>query len=273
MDADIDNLTMLNKEKLDGKKCPKCNAEYPLNSMECPNCGVVFKKIKAPIARDDVDARDSRPPLAAGSHLKPRDNSVKKISILLLVIGIFAFGTYFIYATYIESRIDAGNFQAQLNDFCTIKITESHQDGAQQGEEPFRTGKVLVVAPKWSLTKYNASTGQLYTIEDPAKIHPAWFKLSREIRAKNPDEIDTLIRIRKELGKTGRYGKMETKVYSTHKIILDVYDWRNQTFIGTKVIDPGDDSAFMTDKDYDALVQSASDEAIADYIQSMDIYE
>lgn len=273
MDADIENLTMLKKEKLDEEKCPKCNAEYPLNSIECPNCGVVFKKIKTPASDGDVDARDSEPPLMTGGHPKKRDNSVKRIIIWLLVVGIFVFGLNFIYTIYIESRIHAGNFQSQIDEFCTTKIAESHVDRAVQGNEPYRTGKVLVVAPGWSVTKYNATTGQPYTMAEPSKIHPAWFKLSRKIRAKNPDEIDTLIRIQKELRNTGRYGKVETKVFSTHKIILDVYDWRNQTFIGTKVIDPGEGSAFMTEKDYDALVQSVSDEAIADYVQSMDVYE
>ena len=273
MAADIENLTMLKKEKPDVKKCPKCNAEYPQNSIECPHCGVVFKKVKTPIADNDVGARDNRPPLMADGDRKTRDSSVKKIAVRLLVVVIFVFGMNFLYITFIESRIQAGNFQSQIDEYCTAKIAESHIDRAVQGEEPFRMGKVLIVAPEWSLTKYNASTGQPYTMAEPSKIHPAWFKLSRKIRAKNPDDIDTLIRIRKELGNTGRYGKMETKVFSTHKIILDLYDWRGQTFIGTKVIDPGEGSAFMTEKDFDAMVQSVSDEAIADFVQSMDVYE
>ncbi len=273
MSADLDNLTMLKKRKLDAEKCPKCYAEFPLNSIECPNCGVVFKKIKPPVAKDDGAGRDGRTPSAPGSYRNTRENSVKKISIRLLAIGILVFAINFVYTTYIEGYIHAGNFKSQIDKLCTTEITEPHSDRVEQGEELFRTGKILAVAPRWSLTKYNAKTGQPYTMEDPPRIHPAWFKLSRKIRAKNPDDIDTLIRIRKVLGKTGRYGKMETKVFSTHKIILDVYDWRNQTFIGTKVIDPGDGSAFMTEKDYDAMVKSVSDEVIADYMESMDLYE
>lgn len=273
MDADIENLTMLKKEKPGAEKCPRCHAQYPLNSPECPNCGIIFKKMKTPVAGDAVNARDYRPPSMAHGHRKAPDNSVKKITIGLLVVGILLFGLDFIYTTYIESRMHAGSFQSQIDEYCTAKIAGSHMDRAVRGEEPFRTGKVLMVAPGWSLTKYNATTGQPYTMAEPSKIHPAWFKLSKKIRAKNPDDMDTLIRIHKALGKTGRYGKMETKVVSTHKIILDVYDWRDRAFIGTKVIDPGEGSAFMTEKDYDAMVQSVSDEAIAAYVQSMDVYE
>lgn len=90
---------------------------------------------------------------------------------------------------------------------------------------------------------------------------------------KDPSEVDTLIRVHKKIGKAGRYGKLKTKVFSTNKIVLDVYDWKNQTFIGTKVFDPGQGSTFMTEEDYDAMKESVSDKAIAEYIQSMDIRE
>lgn len=169
--------------------------------------------------------------------------------------------------------MDERNFESQLDILCNTEITKKHEYRVAEGEDPFRIGKVLVVSPAWSVTKYNVNTQEPFTLSEPSKIHPVWFMLSRKIRAKNPDEIGTLIRIRKKLGTTGRYGKMKTKVYSTHKIILDVYDWQNQTYIGTKVFDPGEGSAFMAEEDYDAMVKSVSDKAIADFIQSMETYE
>jgi hypothetical protein len=275
MSSDLGNLTMLNRLKLEEKRCPNCDAAHAPDSRECPNCGIIFQKVKSLVAGTSPDRQVIRPqPAAAGRPAAPTmSETILKLSIRAAIATLFLIGLYYLYISHIESRIQAGAFQAQLNDFCTREIGAPHAHPASQDEEPFRTGKVLVVFPRQEVTLVNTSNGAPYTMIQPAQIHPTWFMLSRKVRARDPAQVDTVIRIRNIIGKAGRYGPMMSKVFNTHKIVLDVFDWQDQSYIGTKVFDPGEGSAFMTDEDYDAMVAAVSDPTIAGYIQAMEVRE
>jgi ribosomal protein L40E len=273
MDTDIGHLTMVNKEKAAEEICPKCHAAYRPGAKECPNCGVIFNRVKSSPSVSQADIRAIPKPQSTTGNQKISNefDKRKKLLGILIFLCIVGAGFYYLYVTQIESRIQAGGFQAQLDAFCTQEISELHLNRVAEGEDPFRTGRVLVVSEQQAVTLMSVSSGKPYTMVLEQGIHPAWHKLDRRIRAEDPSEVDTLIRVHKIIGKSGRYGKLKTKVFNTHKIVLDVYDWKNQTFIGTKIFDPGEGSAFMTDEDYDAMVASVSDQAIAEYIQSMDL--
>jgi ribosomal protein L40E len=273
MDVDFENLTVVSRKKADSETCPKCDAEYPAGATECPNCGVLFGKIKSPAPAPPKDDAAVRPPPSVSGNQRICAGSEKRKPpyALLVFIAVFLSGAYYLYATLIESKFQAQDFRNQLDDFCNQEISQLHPDHAADGEDPFRTGKVLIVSPRQEVTLMNTSNGQLRTMVEPQGIHPAWHKLRRSVRAKGPAEVDTLLRVHKIIGKAGRYGKMKTKVFTTHKIVLDVYDWKNQTFIGTKIFDPGEGSAFMAEEDYEVMVKAVSDKTIAEYVQSMGV--
>ncbi len=273
MGKDDLNLKMQNQGRLERNTCPKCNSIYKPGEVECRNCGIIFEKFNSTISKNSVDARQLREPApekATTADISPSQNFSYYLP-LIIVIGVLILGSGFVYFKLIESRVDAGKIVPVLTKFCTETIKTNHEDSVSDDEEPFRTGKVLIVSPEQMVTLAVAKTGRPVTVTNPAQIHPAWHKLKRNVRARTPEDVDTLIRIYKYLGKSRRYGKLKTKVYSTHKIILKIYDWKNRTYIGTKIFDPGEGSSFMTEEDYEALSKLTSDETIADYIANMSL--
>lgn len=272
MDAEIGKLTMASRGKTAEEICPKCHAAHPRGARECPNCGVIFNKIKSSTSGSTESARAVPTPPAATVNPKIPDelDKRKKLCGVLLFLCIAGAGFYYLYVTFIESRIQAGGFQKDLNEFCALEISRPPSNRSAENDL-FRTGKVLVVSERQEVTMMSAASGSPITLVQEQGIHPAWHKLSRRIRAKDPSDVDTLIRVHKILGKAGRYGELKNKVFNTHKIVLDVYDWKNQSFIGTKIFDPGRGGMFMTEDDYDAMVESVSDKAIAQFVESMDL--
>jgi ribosomal protein L40E len=283
MDTDLGNLTMVSKQKANEETCPKCHAAYRPGAKECPQCGVIFTKLKSPTPETPADApaapADARtkltPPPAHSNPMarEPLDKRKKLIGILIFLC-VFGGGFYCLYVNFLESRVQAGGFQEeQIIDFCFKEIPDIHPNSVAEGDDPFRTGKVLVVSERQEVTLTSVASGKPHTMVLEEGIHPAWHKLPGKIRAGDPSAVDTLIRVHKVIGRSGRYGDMKTKVYNTHKIVLDVYDWKNKTYIGTKIFDPGEGSAFMTEEDFDDMMASVSDMAIAEYIRSMEIHE
>jgi hypothetical protein len=188
-------------------------------------------------------------------------------SIILLVllgaVGCFA------YFRFVEPRLDAKKFEPSLAELgaSSLEISQS-KPRVRPGEMPYRSGKVLVVTTEHTLLIFDKEE---YV---PAKIHPTWYKLSRKIRASNPEEIDTLIRISKEIRSARLYkkvGGVESKVVSTHKVMIDVYDWYNQDYIGRWTLDPGEyHQGEMVEEDYlDKMIEATSDSTILDLIRSM----
>ena len=88
-----------------------------------------------------------------------------------------------------------------------------------------------------------------------------------------PDEVDTLIRISKELRGARLYrevGGSESKVVSAHRLHLDVYDWYGQTYIGRWTLDPGSfKGETMTREDLDEMIVATSNSTVLKFIKSM----
>ena len=262
------NLSMQNKDKLEKLTCPKCNTFYTKNVLECRNCGIIFEKlknttpntpVKVSVAMKPDTTKQEKPPIQALTSFLP----------LIIVVAVLAIGSAVIYFSFIESWVDTGHFEKSLTEFTTFKIEDVHENVVSPNENPFRTGKVLIVIPAKSITMESVTTGRPVTVNQPALVHPTWYKLKRNLRARYPDDVDTLIRVDKELGESGRYGTFKSKVYNTNKIILKVYDWRNKTYIGTKIFDPVKGNSFLADEDYESLSKLNSDDTIAEFIQSM----
>lgn len=288
MDTDLGNLTMVSRQqKANEETCPKCHAAYRPGAKECPQCGVIFTKLKSPPTSPTEDAPADAPAVSAQVRAKPMPPAAhghpmasepldkrKKLIGILIFLCVFGGGFYYLYVNFLESRVQAGGFQEeQIIDFCFKEIPDIHPNSVAEGDDPFRTGKVLVVSERQEVTLTSVASGKPHTMVLEEGIHPAWHKLPGKIRAGDPSAVDTLIRVHKVIGKSGRYGNLKTKVYNTHKIVLDVYDWNNQTYIGTKIFDPGEGSEFMTEEDFDAMMESVSDTTIAEYIRSMEIHE
>jgi hypothetical protein len=156
------------------------------------------------------------------------------------VLAVIAGLSYFAYIQWIEPRLEAANFEDSLAEFGAPNFHIPNNSGeVPEGEVPYRIGKVLAVIPEHKI--YMKREGEIVIV--PAKIHPVWYKLDGETRASDPDEVNTLIRISRDLKGARRYqriGGVESKIVSAHIIHIDVYDWENQTYIGRWTLDPGD---------------------------------
>ena len=61
-----------------------------------------------------------------------------------------------------------------------------------------------------------------------------------------------------------------TKVVDNHVLILDVYDWVNETYIGSWSFDPGGFKGdTMTEDELEEMVEATSSSAVSKFIESM----
>ncbi len=254
------------------KRCPNCQADYSAGAEECMNCGIIFAKFAArPVetkhaAAGAAPARETPPPTR-----KKKAGKQPAILFSLLFIVLSGLGGGYVYTVYIEARLHANRFADSLELFCETEITDPHDQKVEEDEEPFRTGMVFLVWPERENVLLIGDSGPPVTITEPAKIHPAWRLIDRNIRAASPADVDTLIRVRMDVGKTFRYGRLKSKVVATHTIYLDFYDWPDRTCIGHWVFSPGEGGAFMTDEDYESMAEATSDETIAEFIESLPV--
>lgn len=203
------------------------------------------------------------------THFLQLSNASGKISagsiIFLAVLGIFIFYVYF---WWVEPRYDAANFEDSLAEFGAPQFHIA-RDYGQVGEDevPYRTGKVLVVIPEHKI--YPKPKGVIV----PPKIHPIWYKLDRGIRASNPEEVNTLIRVSRDLKGARRYQKIggyESKIVSAHIVHIDVYDLDDQTYIGRWTLDPGEFKGdVMQEEDLDEMIEATSDATVLEFVESM----
>jgi hypothetical protein len=174
-----------------------------------------------------------------------------------------------VYFKFIEPYSDAGNFKDYLQKFGSEKFDIPFKDPLiEKGELPYRTGKLFVIRTEY---RYQISPKR-YTTFEP-EIHSVWYKLSRSIRAKSPEDVDTLIRVRRKLRKSQRFqriGGLEQKVVGLHIHYLDVFDWRKQQYIGTWTIDPGVNLPDeVTTEELEKKIELTSDGALLEVIESM----
>jgi hypothetical protein len=185
---------------------------------------------------------------------------------LLAVISLLV--CYLVYFRFIEVRLEARTFKDSLQEFGArnLEISLSTKE-VPEGDIPYRTGKVLVIIPEHTLMMLLAPE------VIPPQIHPAWFKLERSMRASKPQEVDTLIRISKELRGARLYREVkgsEGKVAAAHRHHIDVYDWHDEIYIGRWTLDPGHFKGdIMTGEDLDAMIKATSDSAVWEFIESM----
>ena len=185
--------------------------------------------------------------------------------IMLAVLGIFVFYVYF---WWVEPRYDAANFDDSLDDFGAPSFYISRDySQVDEDEVPYRIGKVLVVIPEHKI--YPKPKGVIV----PPKIHPIWYKLDRDIRASNPEEVNTLIRISRNLKGARRYqriGGVESKIVSAHIVHIDVYDLDDQTYIGRWTLNPGKfQGDVMQEEDLDEMIEATSDDTVLEFVETM----
>ena len=66
----------------------------------------------------------------------------------IVVLAVIAGLSYFAYIQWIEPRIEAANFEDSLAEFGARKFHIPHNySEVEEGEVPYRVGKVLAVAP------------------------------------------------------------------------------------------------------------------------------
>ncbi len=186
---------------------------------------------------------------------------------LLIVTGLVA--SWLGYFRFIEPLLDARKFEDSLKEFGARELEIPRGAAVAAKEIPRRTGKVLVVIPEHTLIMLLGPE----TI--PPKIHPAWYRIDRSIRASDPTQVDTLVRISSELRGARRFDKekflgSETKVVSAHKLHLDVYDWQNQTYMGRWTLDPGNfKPGPMSDEEIDKMIEATSNSTVLKFVNSM----
>ena len=199
-----------------------------------------------------------------------RGKKKKKKSFIgsFILIGLLVIISCLVYFRFVEARLEARTFKDSLQEFGArnLAIPPNNYEVAE-GEIPYRTGKVLVVIPEHTLMMLLAPE------VIPPRIHPAWYKLTSSIRASKPQEVDTLIRISKELRGARLYreiGGSESKVAAAHKLRIDVYHWQDETYIGHWILDPGYFTGdIMTREELDAMIEATSDSTVLEFIESM----
>ncbi len=294
---DLENLTMENivdenptmENTIDEKtKCPNCNFIYSPGEVECRNCGIIFAKFNPLAATGEFQrgggttpgtpaapATPGTPAATAATapyrRKKAKSGKMSSFAISASFIVLLLVCAAYVYFKFIEPRLLVDKFSASLHAYCTAKMDDFHEQAVEEDEEPFRTGKLLIVSPKQRVSLFSEVTGAPLTMHEPEKIHSVWFKIDRKLRASSPADVDTLIRVRKEIGKSFRYGEMKTKVAATHKIFLEFYDWRERTYIGEWTFSPGEGSSFMTEEDFEVMRKATSDETIAEFLQSLEV--
>jgi hypothetical protein len=192
----------------------------------------------------------------------------KKFRGSLVLLGLLAVISCLVYFRFIEARLEARTFKDSLNEFGARNLEIPPSDNeVPEGEIPYRTGKVLVVIPEHKLMMLLAPE------VIPPQIHPAWFKLKSSIRASKPQEVDTLIRISKELRGARLYreiGGSESKVAAAHRLRIDVYDWYDETYIGHWTLDPGYFTGdIMAREELDAMIEATNNATVLKFIESM----
>ena len=212
-----------------------------------------------------TDAVKRRKQALRGKRKKSR---LPLVFLTLLIVTVLVAG-WLGYFRFIEPLLDARKFEDSLKEFGAREL-EIPRGVAMTAEEiPRRTGKVLVVIPEHTLMMLLGPE----TI--PPRIHPAWYRLDRSIRASDPTEIDTLIRVSKQLRGARVFNKekflgLETKVVSAHILYLDVYDWQNRIYKGRWSLDPGNfKPGGMSDEELDAMIAATSNSTIVKFIDSM----
>ena len=62
----------------------------------------------------------------------------------------------------------------------------------------------------------------------------------------------------------------KTKVVDNHRLIMDVYNWPDQTYIGNWIFDPGDfKGEVMMEDELDEMAEATSNSTVAKFIKSM----
>ncbi len=251
--------------------CPKCGFSQP-KSETCIECGIVFAKYHQP--RNDPGVHDTIQPARPNNVLRntiadfpARPKKFPIISVALIVIACIA--SALIYLKYISPYLSAGNFKNTLAEFGAKKLDlPEDEEAVEPCDTPYRIGKLFIVIPEHDLF---IMPKVIKT--EPPEIHRTWYQISRSLRADNPGEVDTLLRISKQLRKAIRYqkiGGVSQKVLSIHVVNIDVYNWRARTFIGRWSIDPGNEiKETLMEEELNELIEKTSNETILRFIESM----
>ncbi len=251
--------------------CPKCECLQP-QSDTCINCGIIFSKFNKSMDEDIPSVPQSKTPL--GDALKktatvtPKFHKPSPVVPIVLVVFICVIGL-FIYVKFIEPFIVDDNFDNMMSEYGPPELEfPTDENSVSDGDIPYRIGKVIIVTPEHTLY----INPRRPTIEPP-QIHRTWYSIGRSMRASKPEQVNTLIRISKHLRQTQRYqkiGGISQKVVSTHIVHIDVYNWRNQTFIGRWTLDPGTDiRETMTEDELNEMIKVTSNTSILKFLKSM----
>ena len=255
-------------------ECPKCGFQQE-KAEECAHCGIVIAKFVQKTPPHSTQAEGKGDPAAVAEMLRKTVGQQSRKSFLRVAVplALVAALCFYVFFRFVEPRLNARNFVDSLIDFGARELAIPVDASAvSEGEIPYRIGKVFVVEPEHTI--WISREGE----KVPPKIHPSWYRLNRSIRAFEPEEVRTLIRIRKKLRGARLYmtdmakdGLLtRTKVVDNHVLIMDVYDWVNETYIGSWSFDPGGFKGdTMTEDELEEMVEATSSSTVSKFIESM----
>lgn len=283
VESDVDEIPNLEMEQQsrppessapETMKCPKCGFQQE-QGEECGHCGIVIRKFvqKTPSHSTQVEAKGD--PVVAAEKLRKavRPQSHKSFLRVAIPLALVAALSFYVFFWFVEPRLNARNFKDALTDFGARELTiPLDTEAVSEGQVPYRIGKVFVVEPEHTI--WISREGE----KVPPKIHPSWYRLDRSIRASEPEKVRTLIRIHKKLRGARLYmtdiakdGLLtRTKVVDNHVLIMDIYDWVNETYIGSWTFDPGDFKGdMMSEDELDEMAEATSTSTVLKFIESM----
>lgn len=131
-------------------------------------------------------------------------------------------------------------FEGRLEEFDLVQFQLTLSDGTvPDGQMPYRTGRVFILHAD---TRNPVIIGMMGR-KDPY-IEPAWFKLSDDLRARKPEEVDTLIQVNSGTiaGEKDVVRREGDRVWTERKYVgqqypVKVYDLRRRFLIGTWMVD------------------------------------
>ncbi len=184
----------------------------------------------------------------------------------ILALAALAGGAAFAYLRFLEPRLDAQKF-ADLTPYAQLKPT-----GEPLGNPsaPYRIGKVLLL---WPARELPAAAKAKERRVLPPRLHPAWYRLDRDLRARRPTEVRTVI----HLVKTGGEATTDTQraeradsIFDPPRYELVVFDWHKRRWIGTReLIGYGESWAGMNEEQREALEAKIAPEALVELIRGL----
>lgn len=195
-----------------------------------------------------------------------KTNQLGKISIGTIVfVAVLGVVGYQVWMRFGKPYADAKNFKTSLATLSDFDRVNEGSPVVPFGQKPFRKGKVVVMTPRG----FNTTAGK----EVLPEIHPAYFRLSPELRASSPNEVGTVVHVVRQFTDGQNIVPPDAKDKKPVFVCperIKIYNWENRQLIGSWLFDPGPPKKNMTKDEWKAMQKAVSPATIGKFINSLE---